>query len=258
MESVADLLFEFTNEDRLAILELLSTNPASLTNIYKTLKLKPPETSRHLTRLLEKGLISKAPNGYYSLTTVGFASHSLLSGYRFLNDNKEYFNEHSLELIPMSLMLRIGELEGAVFLDDVLSSIYEAEKLVTESKRYTHSFSDQIPMNILPKLEKMKEQEIEFQVIFPNNMSPPKDYVSKASYEGVINKYRDSIPAYLAVNENRALIGFNYKDGRVDHRIFDVRHETGRLWCEELFQYYWTRTSNDIPEFYQQYIPENE
>ena len=64
-----------------------------------------------------------------------------------------------------------------------------------------------------------------------------------------------SIPAILVVNEKRAVIGFNLKDGRVDHRVFLVNHESGRVWCEDLFQYFWERTSSEIPEFYLQYTP---
>jgi len=63
MDSVADLLFELTNEDRLAILERLSKGSATLTEIYRELDLKPPETSRHLNRLTDSGLVEKNADG---------------------------------------------------------------------------------------------------------------------------------------------------------------------------------------------------
>ena len=255
MDSVADLIFELTNEDRLAILKRLSKGPATLTEIYRELDLKPPETSRHLSRLTESGLVEKNADGLYGDSTLGFLSLKLLSGYSFIYKHRDYFVKHSLDQIPESLLLRIGELGEAVFLDDVMSSIYESEKIVKESEEFVHVFTDQIPMNVLTKLEDMRGSDIEFQVIFPYDMRPPEDYVNKKSYYQVINKYRDSIPAYLAVNEKRAIIGFNFKDGRVDHRAFRVSTEIGRLWCEDLFQYIWQKTSSEIPEFFNQYIP---
>ena len=255
MDSVADLLFELTNEDRLAILERLSKEPATLTEIYRELDLKPPETSRHLNRLTDSGLVERNADGLYCDSTLGFLSLKLLSGYSFIHKHRGYFVKHMLDQIPESLLLRIGELGEAVFLDDVMSSIYESEKIVKESEEFVHVFTDQIPMNVLPKLEDMRGTDIEFQVIFPCDMHPPEDYVNKESYYQVINRYRDSIPAYLAVNEKRAIIGFNFKDGRVDHRVFKVTTENGRLWCEDLFQYIWQKTSSEIPEFFNQYIP---
>jgi len=256
MSSVADLLFEFTNEDRLAILEMLSNKPATLTTIYNELDLKPPETSRHLTRLAECKLVEKNSDGSYSCSTLGLISLSLLSGFRFINEHRGYFIEHTLDQIPESLLLRIGELNGAVFVDDVMNSIYESEKIVKESTEFVHVFTDQIPMNVLPKLEEMRGSDIEFLVIFPDDMKPPQDYVNKETYHQVINRYRNSIPAYLAVNEKRAIIGFNQKDGRADHRVFLVNSEVGRLWCEDLFQSIWVKTSTVIPEFYQRFEPE--
>ena len=255
MDSVADLLFEFTNEDRLAILERLSKGSATLTEIYKELDLKPPETSRHLNRLTDSGLVERNADGLYGDSTLGFLSLKLLSGYKFIYKHRNYFVKHSLDQIPESLVLRIGELGGAVFLDDVMSSIYESEKIVKESEEFVHVFTEQIPMNVLPKLEDMRGSDIEFQVIFPCDMRPPEDYVNKESYYQVNNRYRDSIPAYLAVNEKRSIIGFNFKDGRVDHRVFKVPTENGRLWCEDLFQYIWQRTSSEIPDFFNQYVP---
>jgi predicted transcriptional regulator len=255
MDSVANLLFEFTNEDRLAILEKLSKGSASLTEIYKELDLKPPETSRHLGRLVESGLVEKNTDGEYLGSTLGFISLKLLSGFRFVNKHQDYFIEHSLTQIPDNLLLRIGELEKAVFLDDVMTSIYESEKIVNESEEYIHVFTDQIPMNVLPRLEELRGTKLEFQVVFPKTLEPPEDYVNKEAYHPVINRFRDSIPAYLAVNEKRSIIGFNFKDGRVDHRVFQVSDESGRIWCEDLFQYIWQRTSSEIPEYFNQFTP---
>ena len=66
-----ELLFELSNEDRYMILLTLKNGDHNVTNIARELSLTTQESSRHLNRLAERGLIVKTVTGEYTLTEYG-------------------------------------------------------------------------------------------------------------------------------------------------------------------------------------------
>ena len=89
MEALCDLLFELSNEDRLAILYQLQDGPKKLSNLSKTLDLQPQAVSRNLTRLVEIGLIRRNEASDYELTPYGASSLTQLESLNFITENKE-------------------------------------------------------------------------------------------------------------------------------------------------------------------------
>ena len=66
MESLCDLLFEVSNEDRLRILRELHAREMNVTTLARAIEVTTQEVSRHLSRLTEKN-----PYGPYRLTPFG-------------------------------------------------------------------------------------------------------------------------------------------------------------------------------------------
>jgi predicted transcriptional regulator len=81
MEALCDLLFEFSNEERLKILLELEKGPKNLTRIAKDLDFTSQGTSRNVARLVETSLIRRNPDGEYELTPYGGVALRLLSSY---------------------------------------------------------------------------------------------------------------------------------------------------------------------------------
>ena len=88
MEALCDLLFEFSNEERLKILLELEKGPKNLTGIAKDLDFTSQGTSRNVARLVETSIIRKNQDGEYELTSYGSISLRLLSSYEFLSRNR--------------------------------------------------------------------------------------------------------------------------------------------------------------------------
>ena len=71
MESLCDLLFEVSNEDRLRILLQLEEGGINVTNLSRKLGISTQEVSRHISRLSEVGLTTKDPAGVHRMTSFG-------------------------------------------------------------------------------------------------------------------------------------------------------------------------------------------
>lgn len=252
MVELEQVFFELSNEDRLSLMTYLSKTDATMTKISNQLSLNPPETSRHLNRLMEIQLVEKTPNGEYSLSGFGEIVLLFIPSLRFVSENSEYWQNHSFNLIPEHFMAHIGVLEGSKFIDDVVISLYEAEKIIKETKKHGFIVTDQVLMNILPVLPELAKKGIKLDVIFPMDADPHEDFYT-SDEQNVNNRFFERTPLFLGVNESRALIGFNHKDGRVDHRVFVVSNEEGRQWCKDLFQYLWVKASTEIPEHLKKY-----
>lgn len=65
MESICDLLFEQSSEDRWGILHLLRQEGMNVTNLAKKLDITTQESSRHISRLGEVGLTQRDSGGNY-------------------------------------------------------------------------------------------------------------------------------------------------------------------------------------------------
>lgn len=71
METISNLYFELSNEDRLKILQILNDRHEKLTNISKELDITNQQCMRHLNRLSDIRLIEKTNSSYYKLTPYG-------------------------------------------------------------------------------------------------------------------------------------------------------------------------------------------
>ena len=69
METLTDLLFELSNDDRLKILLELEKGPRNLTKIAKDLDFTAQGTSRNVERLVQISMIMRNPEGDYVLTS---------------------------------------------------------------------------------------------------------------------------------------------------------------------------------------------
>ena len=99
MQSLCDLMFELSNTDRVRILLSLLQGPKNITGISKKLNTTTQETSRHITRLSDIGLVSRQPDGTYRITSYGKIVFNQVSGIEFLSEHKDYFIDHTMETL---------------------------------------------------------------------------------------------------------------------------------------------------------------
>lgn len=115
MSDYSDLLSELSNRIRIKILFMLKEGIYSLTEIAEHIgDISKAEVSRHLSRLLERGLIQKEqPSGRkYEINSFGDTVISIFSPIDFLFRYSEYFKKHRISDLPRSLIREIDALKN--------------------------------------------------------------------------------------------------------------------------------------------------
>jgi predicted transcriptional regulator len=149
MKSLCDLLFEASNEDRLRILERIRDSPSSISSLAKDLALSSQEASRHAHRLTEVGLSRRDPDGLFRATELGKLFLKQLQGPTFISKHREYFTAHALP-IPDTFIARIGELNEATYVEDIMLGIFKMEAVVREAEEYVLTMASHYPVSSYP------------------------------------------------------------------------------------------------------------
>ena len=142
MQSLCDLMFELSNTDRVRILLSLLQGPENITGISKQLKNTTQETSRHITRLSDVGLVGRQPDGTYRITSYGKIVFNQIEGIEFLSTHKDYFIDHTMEALPYEYVSRIGELKNSSYIDNVMTVFQKIQEISDEAEEHIARITD--------------------------------------------------------------------------------------------------------------------
>ena len=246
LESLCNLFFEFSNEDRLRILRTLQGNHLTVTALSKELDLTTQETSRHLARLDEVGLTHKNPDGTHNLTGYGELSLKQITGFNFITSHKEYFQDHDLSRLPHQFVARIGELENSRYIDDVMVIFHLIDQLIHDAEEYVWRITDRYIITIIPAWNEALERGIEARLLEPSDIVVPPEFergsvIKDAVYtKQFINHTLYDVPLFMSLSEKKvAGICFPSNDGRIDYRGFVSEDPTVLKWAKDLYEYLW-------------------
>lgn len=249
LESLCDLFFEFSNEDRLRMLRRLQYGNLTVTALSKELDLTTQETSRHLSRLGSTGLTIKNPDGTHSLTGYGELSLKQINGFMFTSTHKDYFQNHDLSNIPEEYVSRIGELNESRYVDDIMVIFHLIEELGKESEEYIYRLTDRYILTAIPVWEEALKRGVDFRLLEPMDLVVPPEFDrGPVIRESVINqqfKIRviDNVNVFMALNEKKvAAVCFPSNEGRMDYRGFVSEDMAVHKWAKDLFEYYWEKS----------------
>ena len=238
MEALCDLLFEFSNEERLKILLELEKDPKNLTSIAKDLDFTSQGTSRNIVRLVETSLIRKNPEGKYELTQYGSVSLKLLSSYEFLSRNRQHFLSHDVSVLPYQFINRLGELSSSSFQGDFITNYVLEGEMAKQAEKYVYSMGDQINAHSPPIIAEKLKNGVQFRSIFPEAMVPPPGFRPAA---GVERRLLPKVQVGIMMTEKKAMFGLPTLEGKMDGEHFVSVDPKFHRWCLDLFNYYWDR-----------------
>ena len=254
MENLCDLLFEVSNEDRLAILRKLREESMNVTGLAKELSLTTQESSRHLSRLSDIGLARKSPEGFYFLTPYGELILNLLPGLEFVSGHSKYFSTHSHEHLPLHLLSRMGELKESVYLDDAIVALYSIEKMVPMAEEYIWSVNFPVPLSVFPLLREAFERGVRVRMIGPKGFvvhpvvrgslhEEDREAIFKARTSKLLEeRFVEQMDVLLWMSEREvAVVALPKPDGTFDSQGFASTDERAHKWCRDLFLQYWQK-----------------
>jgi predicted transcriptional regulator len=254
MESLCDLLFEVSNEDRLRILKKIRDSPSSISSLAKDLSLSSQEASRHAHRLTEVGLTRRDPDSLFRATEYGKLILQQLQGPTFISKHREYFTAHTLP-IPDAFIARIGELNEATNVDDIVLGIFKMENVVREAEEYVLTMASQYPVSSYPLFFDAWERGVRVNSVDAKLHVPPEqilEVIGQEEWRGRIHRARadglsedrliDVVEVNLWMSEKEVgLLAFPKADGTPDLLGFSSTDQRAHLWCRDLFDHYWER-----------------
>jgi predicted transcriptional regulator len=259
LEALHNLLFELASEDRLNILLELKNKPNRLSYLSKKLGFTVQETSRNISRLTEAKLVTKSADGCFCLTPYGEETLDLLGGINFLSKHREYFVTHTLSTMPKEFSHSLASLNGCQLVDDVMVAFSNVERMIKKAEKYVWISSNQVLVSTLPYLQEAVKRGVEFKLILPMDVAPPKDAVERM-YDPVFlqalktgqfeNRLLEKMDVLICLSEKEvAALGFLNVDGKMDYHGFNSEDELSFKWTKALFSHYWNLATRQAPEF---------
>ncbi len=258
MDKICNLLFELSSEDRMNILLLLKKSPLKLSHISDKLDFTVQETARNISRLSDAKLIAKDVNGLFHLTPYGEETLNLLSGYRFLLKNRDYFLTHSVAALPTRFESSLGVFEDAEFVGDIMIMFHNVENTIAEAEKSVCILTNQILASTLPYLTEAMERGVTFQLIMPQNYLPTMEIrklVNTPAFERAARAgkmdfhFIGKVDAFICFSEKQvAAFGLVNLEGKFDYAGFKTQGSAAIEWVKDLFTFYWERSSDKIPD----------
>ena len=257
MEALLELFFELSNDTRMNILTNLVREPMRLTSLSNKLDSPAQEVSRQLARLEKMTLTRKNSEGFYSVTSYAKHILSLMTGYSFLTENREYSTEHTAEGIPLKFLNRIGELQGSQPSNDVMMAFHFAEETIKGSNERIMILSDQILLSTIPLLEERVSKGVPFYLVVPQDFDlsqPVKEFflsrqVDNPLNERVRSRFAEEISAVIVASEREVgILAFPSVKGEFDYKGFRSSKKEMVQWATDLFMHYWENSSTKIPD----------
>jgi len=273
LERLCDLWFELSNEDRLGILHLLAGRAEKLTGISKELGVSTQQCNRHLTRLVEAGLVAKDVEGLFSLTPFGEVVLRLNPALEFLTGNRDYFLTHTLRDLPSEFVARIGELSDSELKPNVMEGISEIEDIIRGAEEYLYAIINKRTRSVRPFVADAIRRGVRVSSIsvksYITELDVKRDIdeedehtVVKAEREGQAEVAdAEDFGVYMYATEKAAYIAFPLEDGTFDYLGFVASDPRAVGFCRDLYSYFWERAevlpSSVVVERHMEYIREH-
>jgi predicted transcriptional regulator len=211
-----------------------------------------PETSRHVLRLSDVGLIQKDVKGSYRLTPYGEVVLKQLHELEFTSKHKDYFINHTLSDLPIEFVKRLGDLQGSKYTDDTMRFFHRIENLIKEAEEYVWFQIDEYPISALSSIEEAIGRGVQFRIIEPEErVTGP--HLSLDASDDVPDLARtrhtplaehrtlEKSDVFLFLSDKGGLLAFPAFEGRCDYRGFNITDEQSHKWCGDIFQHYWEK-----------------
>ncbi|MCW4013246.1 MAG: DUF1724 domain-containing protein [Candidatus Bathyarchaeota archaeon] len=242
MQSLCDLMFELSNMDRVRMLLTLLQGPENITAISRKLNITTQETSRHITRLSDVGLVSRTPDGTYRITSYGKIVFNQVSGIEFLSEHKDYFIDHTMEALPYEFVSRLGDLKNSSYIGNVMTVFQKIQEISDEAEEYILRITDKRLNIVYPNIQKAADRGVEYRRIEPDTVNEsPLIEIKPPVTPGTVRSL-ESVDVFMAISEKEVGgLAFPRLDGEFDYLGFTSKDPQVIKWCSDIFKYYWDR-----------------
>ncbi len=243
------LLFELSHPQRRAILEHLESGPLRLTSISHRIHTPPPETHRHLRRLVGQALLERRPDGRFELTPYGRVVMEVTSPAEFLVAHREFLRTHDLTVLPLAFLHRLSDLSDTGRGSTFAETLRHSERVLERAKQFVLFMTDQTMLSEERTREIAGRARIPIRAIVPRGILPPtarvRDaYAAEEPSSGLVVRVLPAVRLGLAMNERLAGVCFPDREGKIDFSAgFNGDSQRVVGWCRDLFEHHWAQAA---------------
>jgi predicted transcriptional regulator len=225
-----------------------------LTHIARELDLTVQECSRQLSRLTDIDLVTKDPDGFFVLQPYGRHAFRLFPGFQFLTEHVEYFNRHTLSVLPEKFMGRVGELRGCTPITKLMGTFSKIGKVLGEAEEFFWYMTDETLVSANGYINGLEalDRGVQIKAIEPVGYSPPMEIIKNVSEEvqeayavhrskgAIVDRTLEKVEVALYMSEKEvAILAFPALTGEFDYLGFTSNDPKVLEWCKDLHSYYW-------------------
>ena len=238
MNSYSSLFIELANPIRLTLLDLLSKNSYSLSELAQKIDVSKPEVLRHVTRLTNQHIISKYNNQLYQLSNLGTIIITLLEPLEFLLKQVDYFKDHLIDL-PNHLIHKLQLLTNA----ELIRGFGEAMVKIDQIANLPENKNSYILVHQrFPSIRKQQKAQNAY-IIIPETMKENRPFTeTKKIYEILHIKTLKVVSFGIwYIEDSMAFLCFPDKNNIPDYSEgFFITDEFGLTFVKELWNYFWS------------------
>jgi len=247
-DSAKDFL-ELASQQRLRIMLSLLNKPSKPSIIRKELNVTIQEISRNFDRLMKTGFLVKNNEGYYDLSTFGKTLCLQIPSIVFLSQNRQYFENHSLDNVPLKFRQRIAALVQGEYIKGFVKVQEQWTKIYKNANEYTYNVLSELPSEIIKLAIKNASANIRISNVFSEHMIIPeerkkiletKEFKNLLQNGNIDRKMKKGINVNIILNEKEAILSFPSLNGDADlSQAFFSNDIIFHEWCLDLFRYFW-------------------
>lgn len=223
---------------------------------------KPSATILHGLKELENLNYMKKLNKYYSLTSNGYLLAvnmiKLIENWYSIDNNKIFWNNHSLDYLPEDLMKNLYQLKDANCItstnNDLSRALTTYLNLISDCdnlKMILPIFSEIHLNKIIELLQKEKIKNLELitlpEIVDSIKLNPIYYNTLKNNENIKIHILKEPANVYLTICEKFMTMNLFFKDGHFDDsQLLIDKSENGIKWGEHLFKHYEKNTTKLI------------
>lgn len=251
LDSAAADFLELASEQRLEILSRLYEQNQKVSTVAKDIEATVPEVFRNFERLVKAGLISKEPDGSYSISTAGRLMCNQISLVRFLSENKRYLKTHGFPDISEKFLQRIVALESGEQVKGFVKVLEKWRAIYENAETYIYNVLFEVPYtaDFIEPIAKKASRGIRVRSVFSSSAIIPSDRKQvfekhgfrKLIEEGrVERRMKEDVRTVVILNEKEACVMFPASDGSPDmSEGFYSKNPRFHEWCLDYFMYCW-------------------
>ncbi len=249
----ADLIdLIFLSEKRENVLLLLLQGATDINRINEVLNCTSASILPQIKKLKDAGLVSKSDEGVYDLTMIGRLvcenMKPLSTMLQVLDPEEEYWAGRDLDMIPLDLLDRIGELGDVKLIVPDLDHLYDLHDFFIDHMKASGRICSILSLfhpdhpGLFMKLEQKAELTLIFtRSVYQRWLKDFNDVVEHLSGSARVLLFvceDDVKPPSMHITDSVMYMSFFDIQGQYDHKDILTRGEEALLWGNDLFEHF--------------------